>query len=35
MTEQVVDFPQKQREGESRMITYDTWGMIKALQRQG
>jgi transposase len=35
MTNRVVSFPQKQQEGESRMITCDTWGMIKALQRQG
>jgi transposase len=35
MTTRVVRFPQKQQEGESGMITGDTWGMIKALDRQG
>jgi transposase len=35
MSQHMVSFPQKQLEGESGMITCDTWGMIKALHRQG
>jgi transposase len=35
MSQLMVSFPQKLPEGESGMITCDTWGMIKALHRQG
>jgi transposase len=35
MTQRMVSFPQKLLEGESGMITCDTWGMIRALHRQG
>jgi transposase len=35
MSQRMVSFPQKQLEGESGMMTCDTWGMIKALHRQG
>jgi transposase len=34
MASHVVSFPQKRQEGESGMITADTWGLIKALHRQ-
>jgi transposase len=35
MTTRVVSFPQKQQAGESGMMTGDTGGMIRALDRQG
>jgi transposase len=35
MTQRMVSFPQKLLEGERGMITGDTWGMIRALHRQG